>query len=436
MRTFALLALSIAACGGDDSPSPDAPTGNHPDPMIIPGGGIGGGAIDGVVNFYAIDDRTREPVAGATVRIGDLEGTTDATGLFVAQGLVGPQKVTVTAASYRSEVWLGANGANMTASLELANPTVPQATLSGTVANLSSVPVPTGHARLVLVGYSHDETLDDRENNLKTPSNGNACIVVDGPCNFSVVTRAGKVSLIGLVYDYDNNGTPLNNSDDIVTLIRYAYRTGIDVTAGQDMTGQDLTLVPANMHATETVDWGTPPAGLSPAIALIGIELADGSGVLQLPVVNGTSTSASVPALANFSGSKYRLSGIAQNTAMPPTQSIVLRRSLTSATLTAGMWTEPPTGVSITRTSASWTNSPNATLHSVEYNNDTSALLNITSFDGSSSTDIPDLVTLPGGTITAKVVAITAIGIDLGDLSIDRDRDKLTGAANTPSMVP
>lgn len=436
MRTLALFALTVAACGGDDSPSPDAPTGNHPDPAVIPGGGIGGGAIDGVVNFYAIDDGTREPIAGATVRIGDIEGTTDATGLFVAEGLVGPQKVAVTAPNYRAEVWLGANGANMTANLKLANPTVPQATLSGTVANLASVPVPAGHGRLVLVGYSHDDKRDDRENNIKTPANGNACLVVDAPCNFSIITRTGKVSLIGLVYDYDNNNTPGNNADDIITLIRYAYRTGIDVVAGQDMTGQDLTLVPANMHATETVDWGTPPAGLSPAIALIGIELADGSGVFQLPVVNGTSTSASVPALSNFPGSKYRLSGIAQNTAMPPTQSIVLRRSLTSATLTAGMWTEPPTGVSVTRTSASWTNSPNATLHSVEYNTDTSALLNITSFDGSSSTDIPDLITLPTETITAKVVAITAVGIDLSDLSIDRDRDKLTGAANTPSMVP
>jgi len=436
MRTFALLALVAAACGGDDSPSPDGPTGNHPAPTVIPGGGIGSGAIDGVVNLYAIDDRTREPIAGATVRIGDIDGTTDATGLFVAEGLVGPQQVAVTANGYRAEVWLGANGANMTVNLKASNPTVPQATLSGTVANLSSVTVPAGHARLVLVGYSNDDKLDDRENNLKTPSNGNACLVVDAPCNFSIVTRTGKVSLIGLVYDYDTNMTPGDATDDIITLIRYAYRTGITVTDGQNLTGQDLTLVPMNMHATETVDWGTPPAGLSPALALIGIELADGSGVYQLPVVTGTTTSAIVPALSNFSGAKYRLSGIAQNTAMPPTQSIVLRKSLTSATLNAGLWTEPPTGVSITRTTASWTNSPNATLHSVEYANDTSALLNITSFDGSSSAAIPDIITLPAGTITAKVVAITAVGLDLSDLSIDRDRDKLTGAANTPSMVP
>src|SRR5690242_4418442 len=79
MRKLALLAL-LAACGGDDSSSPDAPTGNHPDPMVIPGGGISGGAVDGVVNLYVIDDATRMPVSGATVRVGTVDGTTDATG--------------------------------------------------------------------------------------------------------------------------------------------------------------------------------------------------------------------------------------------------------------------------------------------------------------------------------------------------------------------
>jgi hypothetical protein len=146
-------------------------------------------------------------------------------------------------------------------------------------------------------------------------------------------------------------------------------------------------------------------------------------------------TSNLAPALSAFSGSMYRLSGIAQNTAMPPTQSVVLRRHLTSATLSAGMWTDPPTGVSLTRTHVSWTNSPTGTLHTVEYVSDTTAVVNISSFDGSSDADIPDLIALPSTTITGKVVAITAVGLDLGDLAIDRDREKISGAASTPSQV-
>src|SRR5947199_5218060 len=103
MRTFALLGLFAASCGGNDSaPRPDAPTGNHPPPRVIAGGGIGDGAIDGVVNLYVIDDATRMPVSGATVRVGGMDGTTDATGLFVATSVEGPQTISVKATGYRS----------------------------------------------------------------------------------------------------------------------------------------------------------------------------------------------------------------------------------------------------------------------------------------------------------------------------------------------
>src|SRR5947199_4808107 len=110
MRTFALLGLFAASCGGNDSaPMPDAPSGNHPPPRVIPGGGIGDGAIDGVVNLYVIDDVTRSPVANASVAVGGMTGSTDATGLFVADGLTGPQTIAVKASGYKSELWIGAN---------------------------------------------------------------------------------------------------------------------------------------------------------------------------------------------------------------------------------------------------------------------------------------------------------------------------------------
>src|SRR3954453_9090173 len=145
MRTTALLAL-LAACGGDDSAKPDSPTGNHPDPMVIPGGGIGGGAIDGVVNLYVIDDATRMPIEGAAVRVGTVSGMTDANGLFIANGLTGKQEVVATASGYRSEYWVGANGANMTIDMQRGNPTIPQATLSGSITGFASLPLTTGHA--------------------------------------------------------------------------------------------------------------------------------------------------------------------------------------------------------------------------------------------------------------------------------------------------
>jgi hypothetical protein len=406
---------------------------------VIAGGGFGSGAVDGVVNFYAIDDVTRDPIVGASVRIGDIEGTTGDDGLFVAEGedLVGPQQVVVTADGYRSELWFGANGANMTADLKPLDRTIPQATLSGSINGLGDFTVATGHAKVAAVTYSNQDNLDDAENNLKTPSDGNLCIVAataSGPCDFQVLTRTGKVSLLALVFDYDSKGTT-EKTDDTLTLIGYAQRTGIDVADGVDQSGQDLDVIAMSDVVNETVAFGEPPAGLEPSIGIVGIELADGSGVFQLPIANALSMSGPVPKLSVFSGAQYRLTALAQNTAMPPTQSFVIRRHLTSATLDAGMWVAPPTNVSLSRTHASWTPSPDGTVHGVEYLSDTTSVLNISSFDGTSDVDIPDTITLASGTLTGKVSALSAPGIDLTDIELDRDRDKIAGAGVTPAQV-
>ena len=50
-----LLTTAILAACGDDGAS-------KVPPRVIPGGGIGDGPIDGVVNLYVIDDLTRQPV--------------------------------------------------------------------------------------------------------------------------------------------------------------------------------------------------------------------------------------------------------------------------------------------------------------------------------------------------------------------------------------
>src|SRR5688572_4947940 len=122
-----LVTALIPGCGDDGGESTvDAPP-MQPPPRVISGGGIGDGPIDGVVNVYVIDDLTRTPISGATVRVGTVDGTTDATGLFVAEGLTGPQTVVVKAAAHRSDMWVGANGTNMTFNLAPATEAVPGA---------------------------------------------------------------------------------------------------------------------------------------------------------------------------------------------------------------------------------------------------------------------------------------------------------------------
>jgi hypothetical protein len=405
--------------------------------MVIAGGGIGGGAVDGVVNLYVIDDTTRMPVEGASVRVGTVSGTTDATGLFIANGLTGKQEVVVTASGYRSEYWVGANGANMTVDIQKGNPTVPQATLTGAITGFASLPVTAGHAKVALITYSQDDKLSDAANNLVTPNNGNVCIVATANtgCNYTLLARAGTIGLIALIYDYDGHGTQ-TTADDTRTLIGYAVRTGVAVSDGVAQSGQDLTMIPAGSLATATADFGTPPAGMTAALGLVGIELGDGSGIFQLPVTDPTTTTAQVPALSYFSGAQYRFTAIAQDAAMAPNnQSAVIHRHLTSPTMAAGTWPTAPGPATVTRTGASWANVAGAPIQGVQYSSGSTGVLNVTSIDGTTSITLPPEITLPSGTLTAKVQALVG-ALDVNDLQVDRDRDKLTAAGISNVTVP
>src|SRR5438128_676563 len=119
-----LLAIGLAACGGD----------SDVDPELIPSGGIHDPGIDGKVHVYVIDEDTDEPLVGATVRVGTIEGTTDATGLFTASGdLSGKQTIVAKATNYAPGVWVGVDGVNVTMPMTRATMTttnVPQAELS------------------------------------------------------------------------------------------------------------------------------------------------------------------------------------------------------------------------------------------------------------------------------------------------------------------
>ena len=146
------------------------------------------GSVDGVVNLYVIDDVSRMPISGAAVRIGSLDGTTDSTGLFVATDVTGPQTITAKASGYRAEVWVGANGANVTIDLQKANdPTPPTANLSGQIANWSGVTVAAGHAKVGVVAYSQSDNLSDAANNIAQPNNQSMCITIV-PTSPSLVT--------------------------------------------------------------------------------------------------------------------------------------------------------------------------------------------------------------------------------------------------------
>jgi hypothetical protein len=430
--------IGLVGCGEDAvvPPEVDAPTGNHPEPRVIAGGGIGDGAIDGVVNLYVIDDDLRTPIAGAEVLVGDIAGATDADGLFVAEGVVGPQDVVVKATGKRKEMWVGVDGANVTINLHPDNQAAPASKmLSGAITGYDTVAFTPGHIKLAFISYSLTDRLGDPANEIVTPTPvgapfaSNICgtAVATDPCNFSIATRTGKIALFAVIIDLDQNGTPNDDTDDISTVIGFAVRQGIDTATASG--NQNLTLISAANTQNVTVDFGSPPAGLTQRGAVIGIEVGDEGLISATSAFNFTgSPTLKVPKLTALSGATgYRLTGFVGDGAAVPAQSVVLRRGLTGTTLAAGSWLAPPSGLSLKKTgTSSWTNSADATVHSIELTSGSSQLLNVSVFDSSrTSFEMPSLIALPSGPINAAVNAMGATDFDVTNFSLDTDTDKI-----------
>lgn len=434
MRGQLAFCLVVAGCVSE---TPNVPTGNHPPPRVIAGGGIGDGAIDGVVNLYVIDDATRMPIPGAAVRVGALDGTTDASGLFVASGVTGVQTVIAKASSYRSELWVGVNGANVT--IDLTPAVVPEpgkANLSGQITGFASLAVPAGHVKVGAVAYQQSDRAGDKANELSTFGDANVCSVTDptAGCSYTITARAGELGLIAAILDVDPKGTSTSD-DDVSRVIGWAYRGGITVTDGVNQGAVDLTLLDPQV-VLSTVDLGTPPASLPKVAGALGIETPTGVYQLPLPVASPQP----VPSLDALGGSGYRVSAVAQ-TALGDAgdQSAVIARAPERPDLAVERWMAPPTGVALTRTRLAWDQAEGAKVTSVELTQGllpVTHLLNVAVFDGTTAVELPDAVALPDGLMSAKLTAIGAVALDVLSFSLDDDRRKLDHVASVPALVP
>jgi hypothetical protein len=412
------------ACGGNDV-----------DPRVIPGGGVGDGEIDGEINVHVIDDNDN-PIAGATVNVGGTEQETDENGLAVFGGVSGRQNVAVLASGFRSAMWVGVNGANVTIPLGTDNvASIEQATLSGSIPGWDTIqPLAAGHAKAALVTYSQTDDLGGDANNLATPNMGNICGLIGTVCNWQLTSRAGNVTVIAAIVDIDPMGP--GQDDDVVTIMGWAVRAEpLTVEDGVNQQGIELAIVEAGNLQEVTIDYGSPPAGLPETAAVIGIELGSDE-VVQVPALPAGTDTVLVPKPTVFNATAtYRLTAIAQTTSGDlGAQSIVLRRGNTGTDLAAGEWLTSPTGVSATETSVAFEPVAGATLHTVSYRDDLEAeILNIAIFDNSTEVVIPDLVA-PTGAVTARVGAIGA-DIDVNNFSLDEDSDAIFALAAEPTDV-
>jgi hypothetical protein len=432
MRKILVCAMLLGACGGGS---------NNAAPMLIAGGGVGSGAVDGLVNVYAIDSQTKAPISGATVVVGALMATTDSTGLATIKGgtLKGPQTITVTASNYATTTFVGANGANVTIPLDSNMAVTPDsATTMGTITGWDSLPAPAmGHYFIAYVMYSLTPNLGDPANSIQTPQGslmgvpvpGNACFKLTQPimvsqCAWQLKSRTGAQTHYAIILDGDAHGT-LSFADDTYTVYGYAEKTGLTLTKDAMVSNEALTMVADADEQTATVSFPTAPAGLAQSGAFPIIDNGTDWVALVIPGVTPMSTTLKIPKLTgDFAGAKYNLVASAQadmNTKSPSTNEIQKNIDL-GQTYTIPAWLPTPTSVSATAGTYSFTAATGAIVHSAKFTDSTGKTSwNVTLLDDSTSFTTPTGITdpLPAGMVTLTVTALDIPNFDVTNFSID-----------------
>jgi hypothetical protein len=427
-------ALALAACGGGG--------GNDAAPTLITGGGVGSGDIDGRVNVYVIDANTFAAISGAKVRVGTIDGVTDATGLFTAKGaLNGKQDIAVVADGHVPTLWVGADGANVTVPVQLTTAaTVAMAELDGTIDSWATLPAPPqGHATVAAVTYSQSARLGDPSNSVSGPAGtggvpGNVCLnsqLGNPGCAFKVNTRTGAVALFATISDRDLNNTPTNFDDDTATVTGFAWKGGLAVNGGVNQTGLTLTTLAAGDTQNATVGFGTPPAALTFVGGLIYVDLgADGlAPILRDPLnplatVTPAQSTVLVPKLSIAAGATYRLIVTANNRS--GASSLIHKHALTDASNVAlGDWLGTPTGIAYNADTASMTAVAGTQLASFSISSNAGPSWNVTILDGSNSAKIPtDLAPVPTGANTLQATALD-VSFDPKSFSLEHALDQL-----------
>jgi hypothetical protein len=456
LLSVSFLAVGAAfGCGGVSGP---------PAPRMIAGGGIGDGAINGTLHVHVIDEETRAAISGARVRVGDAsdpspcEVLTDSTGLSSFQpdscpGLAGAVTVTITAGSYAPVTWIGVNGANMTIPIRNSNPpAVATATVNGTIAGWSSLPVPAAnHQTLALIGYSGANTLGDRANELPQgmrnvmvgnqvfPIASNLCVLnpAVSDCNWTLTTRTGPQAHFALIVDQFNSNTPDDDTDDTFTVTGYALKTGLSFSAGATANGEMLDMIPDADMQTFTASFASLPSGMDFMGAFPALELGDeGRIAFVIPALDMSRTSTRVPKLSGaLAGARYSLIAQAQDSQLqdrPSTLAWMHDVNIGSTVALTG-WLPPPSNISAAGGTYSFSAVPGATIQGAELESATGQRLwSISVFDGSTSFTLPGLSPdpLPTGTITFVATAMQIPGIDRNNFKIDDVINRIAGMSS------
>jgi hypothetical protein len=444
----------FVGCGGVSTP---------PMPRLIPGGGVGDGKITSNLNVYVTDEETRGVISSASVRVGASSDPaactmlTDSTGLAkfdskTCPSLKGPATVTASAQSYAPATWIGVDAVNLTIAIRNTNPPpVDAAMVSGTIAGWDSLPVPpTYHQTLALVGYSQSSTLGDRANSmtqgkrtvmvgvLPVQIDSNICVLNASvsDCNWIMTVRTGAQAHYALIVDHYNNMTPNDDTDDTFTVTGWAIKRGLSPAKGDNVTGETLEMI-ADANAQDfNVSFPALPSGMNYLGAFPALELGDEGRIpLVAPALDMTHTTTRVPtATGTLAGIQYSLIAQAQNAKdqANPSSLAWLHGVNAGATVQLASWLPPPSTISTTNGTFSFSAVPGATIQGGEIQDvNGNRLWSVTLFDGSTSFTLPGLSPdpLPTGALQFQASALLIPGIDLASFTLDDARDKITGIA-------
>jgi hypothetical protein len=417
----------------------------------IPGGGAGGGPINGHVIVFVLDRQTHNPIAEAVVQVdatpNPLTAMTNAEGRadIGSPSLTGAINVHVFASAYPYQTTLNINAMILTFELEKATSSASMlGTISGTIGGWSVLPTPTSTTTFQFGSVTAiNKRLFDASNTIQqdlrtgqlVPTNVAIHNLYD---DYSIKVdpnaTAGLAVIGGLLTLRPRGQPPLARTTHIGIL------APIGVNANMVLSGQNIDFSHALDQTISIMLMGAPDLPRKQIIAEVALPNGAGYAPIALAAASRTGTaSVMAPALTgSLNGGQYVSAAIVQDNGNQT--SIAVARSAQSGPITIDGFLSPPQGISATRRTISATPVTNATVHSFTIAKSAGLAWTINAVNLTRL-----MITLPEvpsgfvdpvtGTAVLTVGATRLVDIDLNNSSANDYLEHATAIASNSAMV-
>lgn len=291
---LALCALAAVGCA-DAEQHPAVTT-------SVPGSaGVSGGPLTNTLTVYAIDADSGEPIAGAAVFLGSGQGAksvghTDQVGKLALAGLGGtPQMVSISSAGYAAATWGLVKSAVATIPLESTGSPASDVTVTISIPAWDDLPpVAAGAYRVARFSFSRPKGLDALEVPLTSPlPECKQTSTTTGSCSVTFQVPPDTTSVLAVIAEGTDSGTPDDPSDDNVAMTALGIQTGLSLRAVLSQ-GLTLSLLDSTSVAFAQMSTSVPTESVfEDVIGVPGISL-DGQ-ILLYPGLGPRATSFLVP---------------------------------------------------------------------------------------------------------------------------------------------